>query len=286
MAARTRLDVALVEQGLAESRSRALALIMAGRVSVDGAVVDKAGAPVAAGAKLSVEKPPRYVSRGGEKLETALERFAIDVRGERCLDVGSSTGGFTDCLLQHGSAAVAAVDVGRAQLHERLRADQRVTVLEGVNARHLQSEQLPFHPAFVTADVSFISLRTVLPAVLDTMADPWRGVLLVKPQFEAGPKDVRRGVVRDPAVRERVLHDVGDFVTSRGAVILGVCDSSLPGPAGNREYLMYVASPGHPVSRERPTDVSAEIRAAVHGPDQPAGEASGGGDARPPGAHR
>jgi 23S rRNA (cytidine1920-2'-O)/16S rRNA (cytidine1409-2'-O)-methyltransferase len=286
MSAKTRLDVALVERGLAESRARAQALIMAGRVTVDGAVVDKAGTPVPAGADLAVEKPPRYVSRGGEKLETALGRFTIDVRGERCLDVGSSTGGFTDCLLQHGAAAVAAVDVGRAQLHERLRADPRVTVLEGVNARYLDAEQLPFRPELITADVSFISLRLVLPAVLAAAADPWRAVLLVKPQFEAGPKDVRRGVVRDPAVRERVLHDVGDFVTCRGAVILGVCDSSLPGPAGNREYLMYVASPGHPVSRERHTDVSAEIRAAIHGPDQPAGEASGGRDARPSGADR
>jgi 23S rRNA (cytidine1920-2'-O)/16S rRNA (cytidine1409-2'-O)-methyltransferase len=286
MSAKTRLDVALVAQGLAETRSRAQALIMAGRVSVDGAVVDKAGTPVAAGVELSVQEPPRYVSRGGEKLETALERFAIDVRGERCLDVGSSTGGFTDCLLQHGAAAVAAVDVGRAQLHERLRADQRVTVLEGINARRLHAEQLPFRPTFVTADVSFISLRLVLPAVLAAAAGQWRAVLLVKPQFEAGPKDVRRGVVRDAAVRERVLHDVADFVTSRGPVILGVCDSSLPGPAGNREYLMYVASSGHPVTRERQTDVSAEIRAAVHGLDQPAGDPSGGCDARPTGAHR
>jgi 23S rRNA (cytidine1920-2'-O)/16S rRNA (cytidine1409-2'-O)-methyltransferase len=284
--ARTRLDVALVEQGLAESRSRAQALIMAGRVSVDGVVVDKAGTPVAQGASLSVEQPPRYVSRGGEKLETALERFRIDVTGERCLDVGSSTGGFTDCLLQHGAAAVVAVDVGRAQLHERLRDDPRVTVMEGVNARHLTAEELPFRPGFVTADVSFISLRVVLPAVLATLAGEWRGVLLVKPQFEAGPQDVRRGVVRDPAVRERVLHEVGDFVTSRGAVILGVCDSSLPGPAGNREYLMYVASPGHPVSRERQADVSAEIRAAVHGTEEPAGEARGRDDARPSRADR
>jgi 23S rRNA (cytidine1920-2'-O)/16S rRNA (cytidine1409-2'-O)-methyltransferase len=283
---RTRLDVALVEQGLAESRARAQALIMAGRVTVDGAVVDKAGAPVKAGAGLAVTEPPRYVSRGGEKLETAIRQFGIDVRAERCLDAGSSTGGFTDCLLQHGAAAVAAVDVGRAQLHERLRADPRVTVLEGVNARTLDPQQLPFRPTLITADVSFISLRLVLPAVLEAAADQWRAVLLVKPQFEAGPKDVRRGVVRDPAVRERVLHDLADFVTSRGAVILGVCDSSLPGPAGNREYLMYVASPGHPVSRERQADVSAEIRAAVHGPDQPAGEASGGGGPRPAGADR
>jgi 23S rRNA (cytidine1920-2'-O)/16S rRNA (cytidine1409-2'-O)-methyltransferase len=260
---RSRLDVALVERGLAETRSRAQALVMAGRVTVDGAVVDKAGAPVAGGSAIEVVHPARYVSRGGDKLETAIERWRIDVTGERCLDLGASTGGFTDCLLQHGAAEVAAVDVGRGQLHERLRADPRVHSLERLNARRLTPEMLPFPPSLITADVAFISLRLVLPPAIASAELIWRAVVLVKPQFEAGRAQVHGGVVRDPAVRAQVLHDLAEFVTGRGAAILGVCDSSHPGPAGNREYLMYLASPGHPACQERETDVSAEIRDAV-----------------------
>jgi 23S rRNA (cytidine1920-2'-O)/16S rRNA (cytidine1409-2'-O)-methyltransferase len=164
--ARTRLDAALVERGLAETRSRAQALVMSGRVRVDGAVVDKAGAQVTAAAVIEVEEPPRFVSRGGDKLETGMRRWGVDVRGERCLDVGASTGGFTDCLLQHGAAGVIALDVGRAQLHERLRAHPSVVVLERVNARDLEPGMLPWRPQFITADVSFISLRLVLPPAI------------------------------------------------------------------------------------------------------------------------
>ena len=262
---RSRLDLALVERGLAESRSRAQALVMAGRVTVDGAVVDKAGAPVSDRSAIEVARPARYVSRGGDKLETAILRWRIDVAGERCLDLGASTGGFTDCLLQHGAAEVVAVDVGRGQLHERLRGDPRVHSLERVNARRLTPEMLPYAPAVITADVAFISLRLVLPAAIACAAPLWRAVVLVKPQFEAGRAQVRGGVVRDPAVRAQVLHDLADFVTAQGAAILGVCDSSHPGPAGNREYLMYLASPGHPVHQEREIDVSAEITDAVAG---------------------
>src|SRR6185312_615685 len=172
----TRLDVLMAERGIAESRSRAQALIMAGRVIVEGAVVTKAGTPVAPAASIELVAPPRYVSRGGEKLETALRAFGVEVAGARGLDVGSSTGGFTDCLLQHGAAHVVCVDVGRNQLHERLRADARVTVMEGVNARHLEPGMLPYRPELVTADVSFISLRLVLPPVL-ACADPvWRAL--------------------------------------------------------------------------------------------------------------
>jgi 23S rRNA (cytidine1920-2'-O)/16S rRNA (cytidine1409-2'-O)-methyltransferase len=263
MAGRDRLDAALVERGLAETRSRAQALVMAGRVTVDGAVVDKAGAPVAAAAVIEVTRPPRFVSRGGDKLETAMVRWQVDVTGERCLDVGASTGGFTDCLLQHGAAEVVALDVGRGQLHERLRANPAVHVIDHSNARELRPQLLPYRPTFLTADVSFISLRLVLPAALACAEEPWRAIVLVKPQFEAGRERVRRGVVRDPAVRAQVLHDLCGFVTSLGAAILGVCDSSHPGPAGNREYLLYLASPGHPVGQERQVDVDAEIRAAV-----------------------
>jgi 23S rRNA (cytidine1920-2'-O)/16S rRNA (cytidine1409-2'-O)-methyltransferase len=262
-ASRSRLDAAVVARGLAETRSRAQALVMAGRVRVDGAVVDKAGAQVAVDADIELDEPPRFVSRGGDKLETGIRRWEVDLRDERCIDLGASTGGFTDCLLQHGAAEVVAVDVGRAQLHERLRSDPRVTVLDRVNARELAPGMLPWRPGFATADLSFISLRLVLPAAIGCLADPWRAIVLVKPQFEAGRDRVRKGVVRDPAVREQVLHDLCTFVTARGAAILGVCDSSHPGPAGNREYLLYLASPGHPLVQDREVDVNAEIRDAV-----------------------
>jgi 23S rRNA (cytidine1920-2'-O)/16S rRNA (cytidine1409-2'-O)-methyltransferase len=261
---RSRLDVALVDRGLAETRSRAQALVMAGRVRVDGAVIDKAGAQVGSDAAIDVDQPPRFVSRGGDKLETGMLRWRVDVRGERCMDVGASTGGFTDCLLQHGAAGVIAVDVGRGQLHERIRGNPAVVVLDRVNARDLEPGMLPWTPSFVTADVSFISLRLVLPAALACAAPVWRAMVLVKPQFEAGRDRVRRGVVREPEVREQVLQDLCAFVTALGPVILGVCDSSHPGPAGNREYLLYLASPGHPLVQERQVDVIAEIRDAVH----------------------
>jgi len=260
---RTRLDAALVDRGLAETRSRAQALVMAGRVRVDGAVVDKAGAQVTADAAIEVAGAPRYVSRGGDKLETGMRRWQVDVRGELCLDVGASTGGFTDCLLQHGAAGVIALDVGRGQLHERLRAHPSVVVLERVNARGLEPDVLPWRPGFITADVSFISLRLVLPPAFACAASVWRAIVLVKPQFEAGRERVHRGVVRDPAVRRQVLEDLCGFVTAEGAAILGVCDSSHPGPAGNREYLLYLASSAHPLVQEGEIDVHAEIRDAV-----------------------
>jgi 23S rRNA (cytidine1920-2'-O)/16S rRNA (cytidine1409-2'-O)-methyltransferase len=259
----TRLDVLMAERGIAESRSLAQALIMAGRVLVEGAVVTKAGTPVAPSAAVELVAPPRYVSRGGEKLETALGAFAVDVAGLRCLDVGSSTGGFTDCLLQHGAAHVVCVDVGRNQLHERLRADARVTVMEGVNARRLEPGMLPYRPALVTADVSFISLRLVLPPVLACAAAGWRALVLVKPQFEAGKGETRRGVVRDPEVRRRVLREFGAFAAGLGAAVLGVCDSCVPGPAGNREYVVDLAAAGHPAAQERDPDLERAIADAV-----------------------
>jgi len=263
MAAKRRLDALLVERGLVESRSRAQALVMAGRVHVDGAPVTKAGTPTADDAAVEVISPPRFVSRGGEKLETALAGLGVDVAGERCLDVGASTGGFTDCLLQHGAAEVVALDVGRNQLHERLRADPRVTVIEGTNARSLDCAALPFRPGVVTADVSFISLRLVLPAVLACAAEPWRALVLVKPQFEAGRADVRRGVVRDPEVRRRVWQDFAGFASRSGWVVLGVCDSCVPGPAGNREYVVYLVSPAHPLRKDQTADVADQIERAL-----------------------
>jgi 23S rRNA (cytidine1920-2'-O)/16S rRNA (cytidine1409-2'-O)-methyltransferase len=232
-----RLDVLLVERGLAESRSQAQALVLAGRVPGH----DKAGEAVDESAKLVVAEGPRFVSRGGEKLAHALETLNVDVTGEDCLDVGASTGGFTDCLLQAGAARVCALDVGYGQLHPRLRDDPRVTVLERMNVRRLDCADLPFRPGFVTCDVSFIGLDKALPPALACAEPRWRALVLVKPQFEAGPADVGKGgVVRDPAVHDRVLDEVAAKAPSWGATVLGVADSGLPGPKGNREFFFYL----------------------------------------------
>ena len=190
--AKKRLDVLLVERGLAESRAQAQALVLAGLVPGHA----KPGEQVAEDAELEVERPPRFVSRGGEKLQNALDAFGVDVEGRDCVDVGASTGGFTDCLLQAGAARVVAIDVGYGQLHPRVRSDPRVTVLERVNARLLT--ELPFAPDLVVCDVSFISVTKALPPVLRLAAPGWTALVLVKPQFEAGRADVVKGVVRDP----------------------------------------------------------------------------------------
>ncbi len=229
-----RLDVLLVERGLAESRAQAQALVLAGLVHGHS----KAGEQVDEDAALVVERPPPYVSRGGEKLANALDALGVDVAGADCLDVGASTGGFTDCLLRHGAVRVVALDVGHGQLHPRLRADERVTVLERANARTLES--LPFPPDLVTVDVSFISLRAVLPPVLRLAAPGWQALALVKPQFEAGRAELRKGVVRDPRVHRRVLHEVAALAPELGARVAGVVDSGLPGPKGNREFFLHL----------------------------------------------
>jgi 23S rRNA (cytidine1920-2'-O)/16S rRNA (cytidine1409-2'-O)-methyltransferase len=232
-----RLDVLLVERGLAESRAQAQALVLAGRVRGHA----KAGEQVDEAAELEVSPGARFASRGGDKLAGALEAFGIDVAGEDCLDVGASTGGFTDCLLQAGAARVCALDVGYGQLHPKLRSDPRVTVLERTNVRHLDCEELPFRPGFVTCDVSFISLAKALPAALRCARPGWRALVLVKPQFEAGPADVGKGgVVRDPAVHERVLADVEAHAAEWGAEVLGETESPLLGPKGNREFFVYL----------------------------------------------
>ncbi len=230
-----RLDLLLVERGLAESRNQAQALVMAGRVPG----FDKAGQQVDESVPLEVLQPPRFVSRGGEKLANALEAFAVDPSGKDCLDVGSSTGGFTDVLLQFGASRVIAVDVGRAQLHERLREDSRVTVMEGVNARNLK--ELPYAPDLVTCDVSFISLRQVLKPVLRLAKPDWTAVVLVKPQFEAGRADVKNGVVRDKEIHRRVVREVAEEALLWEAETLGVADSGLPGPKGNHEFFLHLA---------------------------------------------
>jgi 23S rRNA (cytidine1920-2'-O)/16S rRNA (cytidine1409-2'-O)-methyltransferase len=233
-----RLDVLMVERGLAETRSQAQALVLAGRVPGHS----KAGEQVDEAVEIEVEAGPRFVSRGGEKLAHALEVFAVDVAGEDCLDVGASTGGFTDCLLQAGAARVCALDVGYGQLHPRLRDDPRVTVIERKNVRGLDCAELPFRPAFITCDVSFISLTKALPPAL-ACADPgWRALVLVKPQFEAGRAEVGKGgVVRDPEVHRRVVDEVAARVGEWGARVEGMADSGLPGPKGNREFFLYLA---------------------------------------------
>lgn len=237
--ARLRLDGLLVERGLVESREKAQRLIYAGQVRVDGRPAAKPGQTVPAGARVEVEAPPRFVGRGGDKLEEAFRVFALDVRGLECLDVGASTGGFTDCLLQHGAAKVYAVDVGAGQLHARLRADPRVSVLDRLNARHLTPDRFPAPPRCAVVDVAFISLTKVLPAVNNVLAPGALLVTLIKPQFEAGRREVARGgVVRDPAVRMRVVETVRRFgETALGLRWEGVCESPARGPAGNVEFL-------------------------------------------------
>jgi 23S rRNA (cytidine1920-2'-O)/16S rRNA (cytidine1409-2'-O)-methyltransferase len=231
-----RLDVLLVERGLAESRAQAQALVLAGRVRGYA----KAGTAVEEDAELEVSEPPRFVSRGGEKLANALEAFRLDVAGEDCLDVGASTGGFTDALLQSGASRVIALDVGYGQLHSKLRADPRVTVLERTNVRDLDCGRLPYTPSFVTCDVSFIGLEKALPPALRCARPGWRGLVLVKPQFEAGPKLAKGGVVRDPEVRRRIVDEIAAQVPEWGGRVLGVADSGLPGPKGNREVFLHV----------------------------------------------
>jgi len=249
-----RLDVLLVERGLAESRSQAQALVLAGLVPG----YDKPGTQVDDAAPLEVERPPRFVSRGGEKLAHALDAFPVNPSGKDCLDVGASTGGFTDCLLQAGAARVIALDVGYGQLHPRLRADGRVTVLERVNARTVT--ELPFAPELVVCDVSFISVKTALPPILRLAKPGWEAIVLVKPQFEAGKPDAPKGVVRDPAVRRRVLLDVLEAAAGWGSAVAGVVDSGLPGPKGNREYLVHLRDSPEPTD---PDDLDRWIADAV-----------------------
>jgi len=236
---RERLDVLLVSRGLVETRTRARASIIAGEVSVDGRMVDKPGTAIDTSALVEIAARRRFVSRGGDKLDHAMTVLGVEVHGEDAVDVGSSTGGFVDRLLQGGAARVVAVDVGYGQLEWRLREDSRVTVLERTNARDLTPERLPFAPTFVTADVSFISLTLALGPVLECLRRGYRGLVLVKPQFEAGRELVGKGgVVRDPAVHNEVLAKVGAWLEGRGAVVLGVCDSGHPGPKGNVEYFI------------------------------------------------
>ncbi|GMV32790.1 MAG: TlyA family rRNA (cytidine-2'-O)-methyltransferase [Chloroflexi bacterium] len=252
---KVRLDVLLVEKGLADSRAKAQALIMAGQVRIAGQVALKPATPVQPDSALTVDTGPRFVSRGGEKLEGALQAFKIDVTGFVCADVGASTGGFTDCLLQRGAAKVYAIDVGKGILHWKLRNDSRVVVMEEMNARFVES--LPEKIDLATVDASFISLKVLLPVVRKWFTplsgspptfyeNGGRGrgaiVALIKPQFEAGKKEVSRGdgVIRDPEIHRRVLSDVLTFAKNEGFGLRGLAKSSLLGPKGNAEFLAWL----------------------------------------------
>jgi 23S rRNA (cytidine1920-2'-O)/16S rRNA (cytidine1409-2'-O)-methyltransferase len=249
-----RLDVLLVERGLADTRTQAQGLVMAGRVRG----FDKPGTQVDETAELEVEAPPQYVSRGGEKLAHALDAFGIEVSGRDCLDVGASTGGFTDVLLQRGAARVIALDVGYGQLHERVRGNSSVTVLERTNARELV--ELPFAPDLIVCDVSFISIRTALPPALALARPRWEAVVLVKPQFEAGRAEAKRGVVRDGDVRRRVVREVAEAALGWGGETVGAVDSGLPGPKGNREVFLHLV---HREQPQLPDDIDDRIAAAI-----------------------
>ena len=242
--AKIRLDLLLVERGLAPSRERARALILAGQVRVDDVVVTKAGTAIPEEAAVTLSGPDHpYVGRGGLKLAHALDHFHVDPAGRTALDIGASTGGFTDALLQRGARQVVALDVGHGQIAWRLRQDPRVVVLEGVNARHLAPDQAPGPFDIVTVDVSFISLRQILPVIPPRLAPGGHVVALVKPQFEAGRADVERGgLVRDPAVHARVVAEVEAAARAVGLVPMGSTPSPITGAAGNQEYLLHLRS--------------------------------------------
>ncbi len=245
MATRVRIDRLLVERGLVESRERAARLVLAGEVFVDGERVDKAGALVSPTADVEVRGRSPYVSRGGEKLAHALDQFRVTVTGRVCLDVGASTGGFTDCLLQRGAARVYAVDVGTGQLDARLRRDPRVVVMDKTNARSLDPRVFAELPTLAAVDVSFISLEKVLPAVFGVLAPRGEILALVKPQFEVGRAAVGKGgVVRDPNLHREVVARLARYSVLRGWHVLGVTASPLLGPKGNREFFLHLSSHG------------------------------------------
>lgn len=256
MASSMRIDERLVRDGLAESRTLAQRLVMAGSVRIDGQVAAKPSSPVRDAQDVSVDAGPPFVSRGGEKLENALVDLAAEiaqhgfvVEGAEAIDIGASTGGFTDCLLQRGARHVVAVDVGYGQLHQRMREDARVTVMERTNARHLTPELLPYAPDLIVCDASFISIATVLPATFACMrAEGWWGVLLCKPQFEAGRDRMnrhgRKGVLVDEDVRATVVEETVASIRGLGVEVLQVVQAHPPGPKGNIEYCLLVRGGG------------------------------------------
>jgi 23S rRNA (cytidine1920-2'-O)/16S rRNA (cytidine1409-2'-O)-methyltransferase len=238
MASHVRIDRLLVERGLFESRAQAQAAIAAGRVTADAVIVSKPSQAVSPKAALVAEPTHPYVSRGGVKLAAALSHFHFDPSGRVCLDVGASTGGFTHALLARGARRIYAVDVGRGQLHARLRAHPRLVSLEGIDIRTLDPARLPEPPDLVTVDVSFISLKLVLPAALVLAQAPAQLLALIKPQFEAGRRHIKKGIVRDPAVRAAVCDEVAAFVAAKGWQVAGIAPSPISGGDGNREFFI------------------------------------------------
>jgi len=254
MSKRVRLDYLLVECGLAETHSQAQALVLAGQVRVNGQIAPKPGARVPDDAQVTLDQRLPYVSRGGQKLAAGLDAFQVSVTGLVCADVGASTGGFTDCLLQRGAARVYAIDVGYGQLAWKLRQDERVVVMERTNARYLDA--LPEPAGLVTIDVSFISLRLLFPAVMRWLAPKADVIPLVKPQFEAAREQVgKRGVVRDPAVHRQVLEKVVGYAVAHGLSVAGLVRSPIAGPAGNLEFLIHF--------RHAPCDHDLDLAAAI-----------------------
>lgn len=245
---RRRLDIELVRRGLAVSRAQAAELVSSGQVLVQGAIAERPARLTASGEAISVLAARRFVGRGGEKLDGALDELGVEVSGRSAVDVGSSTGGFTDCLLQRGAARVVAVDVGRHQLHERLRADPRVVVLEETDARHLDLGVLGLPPGeLVVVDVSFTSVVPLVPRLIAHLVEPGGDiVVLVKPEFEVGRREAARtkGVVRTPELWERAILMVGEAFVGEGAVLLGGAPSPLPGREGNREFFLWLRAPG------------------------------------------
>ena len=262
MIEKKRLDSLIFELGLAESREKAKAVIMAGSVYVENQKSDKPGTMLPVTAKIEVRGEMPYVSRGGLKLEKAIASFPISLRGKVCMDIGASTGGFTDCMLQNGAAKVYAIDVGYGQLAWKLRTDERVVNLERTNVRYLTKEQVPEPVDFFSVDVSFISLCLVLPVAREFMEENAQAVCLIKPQFEAGRGKVgKKGVVRDQAVHAEVIEKICDFVLSHGFSVLGLTFSPVKGPEGNIEYLIYLQKSEHPV-RDAGVSIASLVEAS------------------------
>ena len=265
--ARDRLDRVLVRRGLAPTRARAQALVMAGRVVSSGLRMEKPGAAVAPDIPLEVLPGRRFVSRGGEKLDGAIDRFDIEVEGRDAMDVGASTGGFTDVLLGRGASRVVALDVGRGQLDWGLRNDERVHVIEGLNARYLKPEDLPFLPVLAVVDVSFISLELVLPAVARSLDAQGDIVALVKPQFEVGRREVgKRGIVRDPALHRRVLQRIVHFAGSFEWHARGLFASPIRGAEGNREFFVHLLPDSRGAYEPLPDEALEDVTSALEEP--------------------
>lgn len=266
MADKERLDVLLVSLGLAVSRELAKAYIMAGDVYVDGNKEDKAGTKIDINSKIEVKgREMPYVSRGGFKLEKAMAEFPVELNGKICMDIGSSTGGFTDCMLQNGASKVYSIDVGYGQLAWKLRNDERVICMEKTNVRYITEEQIPDKPEFASVDVSFISLTKVIPPAIAVMADNAQMVCLIKPQFEAGREKVgKKGVVKDKKVHEEVILKIIDFAFEIGMNVIGISFSPIKGPEGNIEYLIMLDKENEGLSKEEAYKTAHAITEQSH----------------------